>query len=141
MKAKINKEEISSKQMLAAIGFALAWSEHFIENKKMYKVGLEPDVFKQIHLILPDVVKLCTNLSIDIMRGFVDKKDYSKATVRTVDLYWVYRFATFYLEGVKEGAITDKRKLIDSSNFMYIHKIYKKADELKKELDEALEEL
>lgn len=141
MKAKINKEEISSKQMLAAIGFALAWSEHFIENKKMYKFGLEPDVFKQIKLILPDVVKLCTDLSVDIMKGYANKKDYSKATVHTVNLYWLYMFATFYLEGVKEGAIKDNRKLIDSSNFMYIDKIYKKADELKKELDEALEEL
>lgn len=138
---KIIKDNISAKQMLAAIGFALAWSEHFVENKKMYKDALDSDVFKQINLILPNVIKLCTNLSIDIIRGFVDKKDGSTATVHTLVLYWTYRFATFYLEGVKEGAITDKRKLIDSSNFMYINKIYKKADELKEELDEALEDL
>lgn len=138
---KIIRDNMSAKQMLAAIGFALGWTENFIEDKKTYKVALEPSVYKRINVILPNVVKLATNLSMDIMRGFVDKKDYSKATVHTVDLYWVFRFATFYLEGVKEGAITDKRNLIDSSNFMYIDKIYKKADELEKELDKALEEL
>lgn len=138
---KIIKDSISSKEMLAAISFALAWTEHFIEDKKMYKVALDPDVYKQINLILPDVVKVATNLSVDIMKGYVDKKDFSKATVHTVDLYWLYRFATFYLEGVKEGAIKDNHKLINSSTFMFAHKIYEKADELDAELEKALEEL
>mgnify|MGYP003315053729 CR=1 FL=1 len=141
MKAKITKDTMSGKELLAAISFALAWSEHFIQNKKTYKIALEPRVYKEIKSILPDVLKFGTNLSIDIMKNLADKKDASKATVKTIDLYWTYRFATFYLEGVKEGVITDKRKLIDSSNFMYISKIYEKADELNKEIDEALEEL
>lgn len=133
MKTTYNLNRINVKETLFVIMLAFAWIEDYKDNEDKYK---EHGLHKNIDKVVPRVLKFGGKLTAKVMGDLLEEKSEVAHSVDTEDFYWLYRVATFYLKGVEMGAIKDERKVIDGTNFMYIENIYKRADELEKELED-----
>lgn len=133
MKTPYNLNRINVRETLFVIMLAFAWIEDYKDNEDRYK---EHGLAKNIDKIIPRVLKFGGKLTAKVMGDLLEEKAEVAHSVDAEDFYWLYRVATFYLKGVEMGAIKDDRKVIDGTNYMYIKDIYKRADELEKELED-----
>ena len=131
---------VDARELIFVTKCAIGFLVDFDKNKKFYKKELKKQVYNGIEQMGKDVAKICIMLNMYIIESKLKKEDRAIREVDAVEHYMVYRYATFFLEGVKNGVIKDVDNIINGRTAQFVDTVYKRADEYQKELDEAVED-
>ena len=134
----MNSDRVSAEQAIFTIECCTEFIGHFLDNQPLYRKELSEKTFNAIKSLIPKVSMESLSIAMHIKDGYENNKHMTIKTVNTLYLYYIYRFADFYLNGVKDGVIKDKDNLISGENLKFIETISKTADDLQKELNEEL---
>ena len=134
----MKSDRVSAEQAIFTIQCCTEFIGHFLYNRPLYRKELTKHAFSEIERLIPKVSMQSLEIAMHIKEGYETNKHSTIKSVNTVYLYYIYRFADFYLEGVKNGVIKDNENLVSGENLKFIETISKTADELQKELDEKV---